>query len=61
MKHNESFRNMAGNQDLKRLLAFRRREEMAKAAMESVTMDDGTLVCRGEFGYFSVPKRWIEE
>jgi hypothetical protein len=49
---------VSGNLDLKALLARQKAWEAAKACLESVEMEDGSRVCRGEFGYFSVPKEW---
>jgi hypothetical protein len=42
------------SEDLRGLLAHRRRERMA-AESECVETEDGWRVCVGEFGVFSVP------
>jgi hypothetical protein len=40
--------------ELRVLLAQRRRDTMAQQST-CVTLDDGTLICVGEFGWFEVP------
>ena len=42
------------NTELRQLLAQRRREAMAQQSA-CVTLDDGTLICVGEYGWFEVP------
>lgn len=42
------------SEDLRELLAYRRREALAQGA-RCLELEDGTLICVGEFGWFEVP------